>query len=49
MSFLFVERWTTREDSDAYEAWRAGDGALPDLSRIVARAQRTRYFEDLDI
>lgn len=45
---LLVERWTTREDDDAYRAWRASDGAVPAMVPLVAGPPRIRYFDDVD-
>lgn len=45
---LLVERWATREDDDAYRAWRAGDGAVKGLAGLVAAAPVIRYFDDVD-
>ena len=45
---VLIERWTTREDDDAYRAWRAGDGKVTDLVGLVAAAPTVRYFDDVD-
>lgn len=45
---LLVERWATREDDDAYRAWRAGDGAIAEMAALVAGPPRLRYFDDVD-
>jgi len=45
---LLVERWATRADDDAYRAWRAGDGAVPEMARLVAGGRVVRYFDDVD-
>jgi len=45
---LLVERWASREDDDAYRAWRAGDGAVPAMAPLVAGPARIRYFDDVD-
>ncbi|MFN0026124.1 MAG: putative quinol monooxygenase [Acidimicrobiales bacterium] len=44
---MLVERWATREDDDAYRAWRAGDGAITDMAGLVAAAPVIRYFDDV--
>ena len=45
---VLIERWASREDDDAYRAWRAGDGAITDLAGLVAAAPVIRYFGDVD-
>lgn len=45
---LLVERWATREDDDAYRAWRAGDGAVTEMGPLVAGRPSIRYFDDVD-
>jgi quinol monooxygenase YgiN len=45
---LLVERWATREDDDAYRAWRAGDGAVPEMRDLVAGGRAVRYFDDVE-
>ena len=45
---VLIERWTTREDDDAYRAWRAGDGAPAEMAGLVGAVPVTRYFDDLD-
>ncbi len=45
---LLVERWATREDDDAYRAWRAGDGAIAEMGPLVAGGRSIRYFDDVD-
>jgi quinol monooxygenase YgiN len=45
---LLVERWASREDDDAYRAWRAGDGAVPAMGPLVAAAPTIRYYDDAD-
>ncbi len=45
---LLVERWATREDDDAYRAWRAGDGAVAAMAPLVAGGRAIRYFDDVD-
>jgi len=45
---LLVERWATRADDDAYRAWRAGDGAVPEMGPLVAGGRAIRYFDDVD-
>jgi heme oxygenase (mycobilin-producing) len=45
---VLIERWASREDDDAYRAWRAGDGAISDLAGLVAAAPVIRYFGDVD-
>jgi len=45
---LLVERWATREDDDAYRAWRAGDGAVPEMGPLVAGGRAVRYFDDVE-
>ena len=47
-SILLVERWATREDDDAYRAWRAGEGRVTEMAGLVAAAPRVRYFDDVD-
>ena len=47
-TILLVERWTTRADDDAYRAWRAGDGAIPDIVPLVGGPPSIRYFDDVD-
>jgi quinol monooxygenase YgiN len=47
-SIVLVERWATREDDDAYRAWRAGDGAVTGMVGLVAAAPVIRYFDDVD-
>jgi len=44
---LLIERWATREDDDAYRAWRAGEGAIKEMGGLVAGAV-IRYFDDVD-
>ena len=46
---LLVERWATREDDDAYRAWRAGDGAVPEMGPLVAGGRAVRYFDNVDV
>lgn len=45
---VLIERWTTREDDDAYRAWRAGDGAIKEMAGLVAAAPVIRFFDDVD-
>ena len=45
---VLIERWATREDDDAYRAWRAGDGATPEIASLVGGAPVVRYFDDVD-
>jgi quinol monooxygenase YgiN len=45
---LLVERWASREDDTAYRAWRAGDGAVPEMAPLVAGPPRIRYYDDVD-
>lgn len=45
---VLIERWTTREDDDAYRAWRAGEGKVTDMGGLVAAAPIIRYFDDVD-
>jgi quinol monooxygenase YgiN len=45
---LLVERWATREDDEAYRAWRAGDGAITEMRPLVASGRAVRYFDDVD-
>ncbi len=45
---LLIERWATREDDDAYRAWRAGEGAIKEMAGLVAAAPVVRYFDDVD-
>jgi quinol monooxygenase YgiN len=45
---LLVERWATREDDDAYRAWRAGDGAIAEMGPLVGGGRSIRYFDDVD-
>ena len=45
---FLVERWATREDDEAYRAWRAGDGAITEMAGLVAAAPVLRYFDDVD-
>jgi quinol monooxygenase YgiN len=47
-SIVLVERWATREDDDAYRAWRAGDGAIKEMGPLVAAAPIIRYFDDVE-
>jgi quinol monooxygenase YgiN len=47
-TILLVERWATRADDDAYRAWRAGEGATPEIVPLIAAAPRVRYFDDVD-
>lgn len=47
-SVLLVERWASREDDAAYRAWRAGDGAVPEMVPLVAGPPRIRYYDDVD-
>ena len=47
-SVLLVERWASREDDDAYRAWRAGDGAVTEMGRLVAGPPSIRYLDDID-
>ena len=47
-SIVLVERWATRADDDAYRAWRAGDGAVPEMAPLVAGPPRIRYYDDVD-
>ncbi len=44
---VLIERWATREDDDAYRAWRAGEGAIKEMASLVAGAV-IRYFDDVD-
>lgn len=44
---LLVERWATREDDDAYRAWRAGEGAMPEMAGLVGGRPSIRYFDDV--
>jgi quinol monooxygenase YgiN len=44
---LLIERWTTRQDDEAYRAWRAGDGAIKEIAPFIV-SRRVRYFDDLD-
>ena len=45
---LLVERCATREDDDAYRAWRAGDGAVKEMAGLVARMGRQRAVRRLE-
>lgn len=45
---VLFERWATREDDDAYRAWRAGDGAITEMAGLVAAAPVVRYFDESD-
>ena len=45
---VLVERWATRADDDAYRAWRAGDGAVPEMGPLVAGPPTIRYYDDVD-
>lgn len=45
---VLIERWATREDDDAYRAWRAGEGAITDMAGLVGGAPVIRYFDDVD-
>jgi len=45
---VLIERWATRADDDAYRAWRAGEGAIKEMSGLVAAAPVIRYFDDVD-
>jgi quinol monooxygenase YgiN len=45
---LLVERWASRDDDTAYRAWRAGDGAIPEMAQLVTGPPRIRYFDDVD-
>jgi quinol monooxygenase YgiN len=45
---LLVERWASREDDEAYRAWRAGDGAIAAMGPLVAGRGSIRYFDDVD-
>jgi len=47
-SVLLVERWASREDDDAYRAWRAGDGAVDEMGPLVAGRPSIRYFDDVE-
>jgi quinol monooxygenase YgiN len=47
-SVVLVERWASRADDDAYRVWRAGDGAVPEMAKLVAGPPRIRYFDDVD-
>ena len=47
-SILLVERWASRADDAAYRAWRAGEGAIPEMQPLVAAAPKIRYFDDVD-
>lgn len=44
---LLIERWASRADDEAYRAWRAGDGAVPEMAALVVGGS-VRYFEDVD-
>ena len=44
---LLIERWASRADDEAYHAWRAGDGAIPEMAGLVVRGS-LRYFDDVD-
>jgi quinol monooxygenase YgiN len=44
---LLVERWASRQDDEAYRAWRAGEGAITEIGPFVAGAT-VRYFDDVD-
>ena len=46
-SILLIERWASRADDEAYRAWRAGDGAIPEMAGLVTGAT-IRYFDDVD-
>jgi quinol monooxygenase YgiN len=46
-TILLIERWATREDDEAYRAWRAGEGAIKEIAPFIA-SRRVRYFDDLD-
>jgi quinol monooxygenase YgiN len=45
---VLVERWATRADDDAYRAWRAGEGAVPEMGPLVAGPPTIRYYDDVD-
>jgi quinol monooxygenase YgiN len=47
-AILLVERWATREDDEAYRAWRAGDGAIAEMGPLVAGGRTIRYFDDVE-
>lgn len=34
---VFIERWSSAGDLDAYGRWRAGEGAITDLAEMVAK------------
>ncbi|MGK0479247.1 MAG: quinol monooxygenase YgiN [Ilumatobacter sp.] len=45
---VLIERWSSREDDDAYRSWREGDGAITDIAGLVAGTPVVRYFDDID-
>lgn len=45
---VLIERWTTREDDQAYREWRAGEGAITEMKGLVAGRPVIRYFDDVD-
>jgi quinol monooxygenase YgiN len=47
-TILLVEQWATREDDDAYRAWRAGDGATPEMAPLVAARPKLTYYDNVD-
>jgi quinol monooxygenase YgiN len=44
---LAIEVWESAEADAKYRAWRAGDGAIPDLPGVLAGAPRTTVGEVL--
>ena len=47
-TILLIERWASRGAYETYLAWRAGEGATPQLADLVAGPPVIRYFDDVD-
>jgi quinol monooxygenase YgiN len=47
-TILLIERWASRQDDEAYRAWRAGEGAITEIAPYIV-SRRVRYFDDLDV
>jgi quinol monooxygenase YgiN len=46
-TILMIERWASRQDDEAYRAWRAGEGAIAEIAPYIV-SRRVRYLDDLD-
>jgi quinol monooxygenase YgiN len=48
-SFVFCERWQSREHYDRYLAWRTETGMMDKFGALLAGTPTIRYFNRLDV